>query len=103
MSAAAEAVIEAFIRAYRKGGRFLIVKRTATLVFTTRFFKRYAIANDFAQVYAIDQIINKVLWNTSCHERVCDLPVVIYDSARLRGVNAAVMRHQRLMLQNKPR
>ena len=77
MRAAAEAVIELLVRAHPEGGGFLVVERTAGFVFAPGFLERYPAADDFNNIGARDQLIDKGLWNAAGHGPQADRRALI--------------------------
>src|SRR5690606_38059203 len=59
--AAAEAVVEAFARADREGGRLLAVERAESLVVRARALQRYACADHLDHVRPGEQLVDERL------------------------------------------
>ena len=68
VGAAAEAVIEALVRADGEGGRLLAVKRAAGLVLAARLLELDARADDLDDVRSLHQLVDEVLWNARSHD-----------------------------------
>ena len=67
MRTAAEAVIELFFGNHRERWGFLVVEGAAGFVFAAGFFQWHTTANQFDQISACDQVVDKVLGNAPGH------------------------------------
>ena len=70
MCAAAKTVIELFIGYDAEGGGFLVVEGTAGFVLVPGFFQRYTSVNYVDDISAVEQIVDKPLWDESSHGQI---------------------------------
>jgi hypothetical protein len=67
MRTAAKTVIELLIGYDAEGGSFLVMEGTAGFVLMTGFFQRYTSINYVDNISAVEQIVDKPLWDESSH------------------------------------